>query len=202
MRFVWVLVGVLAGCRGVESQPSVDGGNTNGVLVLEFEPIVPTAPNLALTQAKVRYEGCAVFGDVTPDARTMLSSYEVDMFGGLVSHTFDQAPQGLYSRVHAKIDDIAFQGTYRGMQIQAQIDYDGLYLDVRDPVGEDVAPGKTAIFDVGIDGPTWFEGINFDTAIVSGGNIVIDQFNNTSLGMAIASNVVRSMALKQPVAPH
>ena len=178
------------------------GGATGGTLTLVFAPTTPTANNLTLSQAGVKVEGVAVYGDVTPDYRTMLTGEPtIDMFGAPFTHTFDQAPQGLYSRVHFRLEGITFQGTYGSYPIQAQIEYE-TNIDLRDPVGQEVGAGHSAVFTVTLDGTQWF-GDLLAQAVPSGGQIVIDSFqNNVTVAQAIAHNVAAAVSLSTAPGPN
>ena len=176
-------------------------GGSNGSLSLVFAPVAPQAPNLTLTQARVHLEGISVYGDVTPDYRTMLGETGVDMLGQPQSYAFPQAPQGLYSRVHFRQEEITFQGTYGSYQLQGQIEYE-IAIDLRDPVGQEVGPGHSAIFTVTLDGTQWFGNL-LSQATPSGNQIVIDSFqNNVLIAQQIAHNVAVAISLSSTQGPN
>ena len=191
---------VLSACGGDTTNPT--DATPSGKLTLIFAPIAPQATGLSLTQAKVQVEAVAVIGDLTPDYRTMLTGEtDIDMLAAPRSFVFDQAPQGLYSRVHFKLGDITFEGTYNGMQIHCQIDPE-TSIDLRDPVGQDVWPNHSAIFTVSFDGSAWFAGNVLAQAVPSGGQILIDSLNNVAVGQAIARNAAAAISLSTAPGPN
>jgi hypothetical protein len=198
-----VALTVLAACGDNTTNPSSDASGGGGKLTLVFQPSnPPQATGLSLTQAHVQVEAVAVIGDLTPDYRTMLTGEtHVDMLGMPLTHVFDQAPQGLYSRVHFLQEEITFQGTYNGMPIQAQFEYE-TSIDLRDPVGQDVWPNHNAVFTVSFDGSNWFAGNVLSQAVVVGGQIVIDRVNNIPVGQAIAHNVAAAISLSTAQGPN
>lgn len=192
---------VLTACGDNTTNPGPDASGGTGTLTLVMQASnPPQATGLSLTQASVHVESIAVIGDTTPDYRTMLNETGVDMMGAPWSHVFDQAPQGLYSRVHFKVEEIAFQGTYNGMPIQAQFEYEAI-VDLRDPVGQDVWPNHNAVFTVSFDGSAWFGNV-LSQAVPVGGQIVIDGLNNVAVGQAIAHNVATAISLSTAQGPN
>jgi hypothetical protein len=192
---------VLTGCGDTGTTPMPDATPSGGKLTLVLSPVRPTAPNLTLSQAGVKIEGLAVIGDTTPDYRTMLSGEpNLDMLGPQVTHDFTEAPQGLYSRVRFKLEDITFQGTYNGMPIQGHIEQETI-IDLRDPVGQDVWPNHSAVFTVTFDGTQWFGNL-LAQAVPSNGQIQIDYLNNAAIGQSIAHNIAAAISLSTAQGPN
>jgi hypothetical protein len=207
-RAVVFLLTLVVGCGDVGtpgtggSSGSGGAGGNNGSLTLVFAPVAPTANNLTLQQARVKVEAVAVFGDVAPDSRTMITGEtSIDMLGQPVSYGFPMAPQGLYSRVRFRLDEITFQGNYGNYQVEAQIEPEAT-IDLRDPVGQEVGPGHSAIFTVTIDGTQWFGNL-LSQAVPSGDHITIDSLtNNVAVGQQIAHNAAAAISLSSTQGPN
>ena len=197
-----VLAATVSGWGGCGDDTIVHPPPTDaGTLTLVYEPTPPQVSGLSLDQMRFKMEGIAVIGDVAPDARTMVGyEVEIDMLGAPESYGFPLAPPGLYSRVRCNVDEIRFQGTYNGLPLQAQIEADGMVVDLRDAAGRELG-ADSVTFEVTMDGSQWFANGVLDSAVVSGGQIVIDQNNNLAVGHTLAQQAVSSFALKPAQPP-
>lgn len=179
---------VLAGCGGAPMQPP-----QVGTLTVSLTPTVPASGDLVVQGGQLELEGLSVFGDVAPDPRTMLPQVHLDLPGMGKSFTFDNAPQGIYSRVRLDVDNAEVEGTWRGTPLHASIEPpdQSQAVDLR-AAGQEVGPGMSADFPIVFDVGSWFAGNLLDSAQVVSGEIVIDETHNTALGTQIASNMVAS----------
>lgn len=170
-----------------------------GTLMLTFVPRAPSVANLELAEASVRVERIWIFGDVAPDSHMMISDADVDVLAAPRSLVFDQAPQGLYSRVRFEVERIRFQGRYAGRPIQADIETEEERetVDLRDLSGHEVGPGSSADLVVAADGSGWFDGVDLSTAQLSGDQIVIDAIHNLALGQAIAARAIGAFSIQE-----
>ena len=194
---VVALIGVTA-CADNGTKPPPPPGV--GQLTLVFTPTAPQATGLTLTSATVHLEGVSVIGDLAPDPRTMLGETGVDMLGAAQPHVFDMAPQGLYSRVHFRLEESSFQGSYNGTPIQALIEYE-MSIDLRDPVGQEVFPGHDAVFTLSFEGTAWFGNLLSQTVPASGKLTIDSLTNNTTIAMQIAQNVAAAISLRTAPGP-
>ena len=183
-----------AGCGSAPGTTPPAGG----VLTLDVAPQPVSVDSLALTSANVSIEGLTVIGDVTPGANSTLPDFGLDVLGATRSFTFDMLPQGVYSRVSFRIDEIHAQGTWRGVPLSIQLESeDGspATVDLRSSSGVELAAGHDATLTVDVDAGSWFAGDVLDSATQTSSQITIDSSNNAALAGELLSRAVASFAL-------
>lgn len=184
-----------AGCGGMPTAPNPD----NGVLTLTITPADTAVTSLQLDSAALEVENLSVLGDVAPDSRSMIAKANIDLLSAGSRFTFTMLPQGVYSRVRFNIHHVVFQGTWRGVQVQCQIEIgdDGVggIVDLRTATGGELAPGHDVTLPVTLDVGSWFADNLLDAAVQSGGNIQIDEYNNTAIGQQLATRALSSFTL-------
>lgn len=194
-----VAAALLSGCgQSAGMQPPA-----GGVLTLDLTPSPISVSGLSLQSAKVQIEGLTVIGDIT-SARANPSELSLDLLGAMSSVTFDMLPQGVYSRVDFRVDSLEAQGTWRGVQLQVQVETpDGApaTVDLRSSSGMELGAGHDVTFTVTVDGGSWFAGNILDSATQTSSQIVVDQYNNTSIGSQILMSALASFTLHDSPIP-
>lgn len=194
-----VAAALLSGCgQSPGMQPPA-----GGVLTLNLTPSAISVSGLSLQSAKVQIEGLTVIGDITA-ARANPSELSLDLLGAMRSFTFDTLPQGVYSRVDFRVDSLAAQGTWRGVPLQVQLETpDGApaTVDLRSSSGMELGAGHDVVFTVTVDGGSWFAGNLLDSATQTSSQIVVDQYNNTSIGSQILTSALASFTLHDSPIP-
>ena len=198
---VALVAGALAGCGG---NPGGNPPPDAGTLTLTITPTSPATSPLALQQARLKLDNVSLVGDVVPDGRSMLSDVSIDLLSSGMSFAFTMLPQGVYSRVRFTVDNVAMQGTWRGVPLTIQLEpLDGSSIgvvDLRSSAGVEVAPGHDVTIPVVIDAASWFGGALLDSATQSSGQIVVDANNNVAIVQQLLSRIAPSFSWQgQPV---
>jgi len=194
-----VAAALLSGCgQSPGMQPPA-----GGVLTLNLAPSAPSVSGLSLSSAKIQIENLTVIGDVA-SGHASVSELSLDLLGATQSFTFDMLPQGVYSRVDFRVDSLQAQGTWRGVPLQIQLepgDGSAATVDLRSSSGMELAAGHDVTFTVSVDGGSWFAGNLLDSATQSSSQIVVDQYNNTSIGSQILMRALASFTLHDSPIP-
>jgi hypothetical protein len=196
-RALVALVAV-AGCHGqVGAPPPPDG-----VLTLSIAASASPAEPLQLTSASLGIERLTVLGDVAPDARAMVAEAHIDLLSTGKTLTFMMLPQGLYSRVQFRFEELSLQGSWRGTPLSVHLDSDnGELVDLRSAAGVEVTPGHDGSFAVTVDDNSWFAGDLLDSATQAQGQILVDALDNTAVGSQLFARVPASFSLQNPPVP-
>ncbi len=175
---------LLGGCGGsTASAPGIDGGAADGApspaagaLGLSVEVRTGALAGLSFSSGDLELKNVALLGDVAANDRTTVALAQVAV-PGRAGFTFPDAPYGLYSRVHASVDDVHLTGSWQGTPLSVSLEIQFISIDVRGPT-LDYEPMQGAHFVLTADVSMWFDAATLDAATLDNGTITIDYLHN------------------------
>jgi len=185
-------------------------GPTPGVATVAFTPRPVALPYIALSRAQVQLDRVLIIGNMPPPPppdqpspdrpppdRPPLPNVSLDALSSAgASASFEDFPQGLYSRVRFTLGRISLEGTARGTVFNVSIAPFGVIVDVRASVPQELRLDTNINFPVSVDPNIWFPPYLFEGAMLDNrGEIVADEVSNPQIGMALVQGMTRSFSL-------
>jgi hypothetical protein len=187
-------------------------GPTPGVATVAFTPRPVALPYIALSRAQVQLDRVLIIGNMPPppppgeplpdrpppgDRPPPLPDVSLDALSSAgASASFEDFPQGLYSRVRFTLGRISLEGTARGTVFNVSIAPFSVIIDVRASVPQELGLDRDINFPVSVDPNIWFPPYLFEGATLDNrGEIVSDEVSNPQIGMAIVQGMTRSFSL-------
>jgi hypothetical protein len=198
-----MLASALAACSS--GNPS---GPEPGVATVGFLAKPVTLPYTTLSRARVQLNRVLIIGNMPPPPppgepsrpppdRPSLPDVDFDALATTASSaSFQDLPQGLYSRVRLTLGRISLEGRNRGTVFNISVAPFGIIVDVRAAVPQELGLDQNIDFDVSVDPNVWFPPYLFDGAVLDNrGEIVSDDVSNPQIGVALTQAMTRSFSL-------
>jgi hypothetical protein len=201
----------LVACGLVACSDDAPSGPTPGVATVAFTPKLVALPYIDLSRAQVQLDRVLIIGNMPPpppsdqpppdrpppDWPPPLPNVSLDALSSSGSSaTFEDLPQGLYSRVRFTLGRISLEGTARGTVFNVSIAPFGVIIDVRASVPQELGLDRDINLPVSVDPNVWFPPYLFDGAMLDNrGEIVGDEVSNPQIAMAIIQGMTRSFSL-------
>ena len=186
-------------------------GPTPGVATVAFTPKPVALPYIVLDRAQVQLDRVLVIGNMPPPPppgqpppdrpppgdRPPLPDVSLDALSSAGSSaSFEDLPQGLYSRVRFTLDRMSLEGKARGTVFNVSIAPFSVIVDVRASVPQELGLDRDINFPVSVDPNVWFPAYLFDGAMLDNrGEIVSDEVSNPQIGATIIQAMARSFSL-------
>ena len=182
----------LTGC----GNPGGSNGPQPGTLTVDVKPAASAVAGLTLTSGKMEIEGLTVYGDVTPDGRSMVQEFSLDLVSPGATFSLSMLPQGVYSRVRFAVDGVSVAGTWKTTPFTVALEGgDNNVIDLRSN-GVEVGPGQNVGLSVGVDPGSWFANNLLDGATVSSQQIVVNSLSNGAVGAQLLARIPASFTLQ------
>ena len=135
--------------------------------------------------------------DFPPPDRPPLPDVSLDALSPTGSSaSFEDFPQGLYSRVRFTLGRISLEGTARGTVFNVSIAPFGVIVDVRASVPQELRLDTNINFPVSVDPNLWFPPNVFQYAMLDNrGEIVADDVSNPQIAATLTQAMARSFSL-------
>lgn len=185
-------------------------GPTPGLATVAFTPKPVALPYIDLSRAQVQLDRVLIIGNVPPPPppgeplpnrpppdRPPLPDVSLDALSSAgASASFDDFPQGLYSRVRFTLGRISLEGKARGTVFNVSIAPFSVIIDVRASVPQELGLDRDINFPVSVDPNLWFPPYLFEGATLDNrGEIVCDEVSNPQIGATIIQGLARSFSL-------
>jgi hypothetical protein len=182
-------------------------GPQPGVATVGFAARPVVIPYVGLTRARVQLNRVLVIGNVPPPPPPddqppqpwppPLPDVSFDALSNTpASASFQNFPQGLYSRVRLTIGRISLEGIWRGTVFNVSIAPFGVVVDVRASMPQELGLEHDVNFDVTVDPNIWFPPYLFDGAMLDNrGEIVCDDVSNPQIGSILIPAMASSFSL-------